>query len=117
MNEVLNNFSVNKKKMLELSNKGYMTATDLADYLVNKDVPFRNAYQVVGELVKHCLKRNILLKNLKIKEFKKFHPEFEEDIFEKINPTNVVKSRTSIGGTGFDQVEIELKYWKKKLLL
>jgi len=95
----------------------FSNATDLADYLVGKNVPFRSAYQVVGEIVKYCLKRKILFKNLKIDEFKKFHNEFEEDIFENIHPLNVVKSRISKGGTGFAQVEIEINYWQKKLLL
>ena len=95
----------------------FSNATDLADYLVGKNVPFRSAYQVVGEIVKYCLKRKILFKNLKIDEFKKFHNKFEEDIFENIHPLNVVKSRISKGGTGFAQVEIEINYWQKKLLL
>ena len=95
----------------------FSNATDLADYLVGKNVPFRSAYQVVGEIVKYCLKRKILFKNLRIDELKKFHNKFEEDIFENIHPSNVVKSRISKGGTGFVQVEIEIKNWQKKLLL
>ena len=95
----------------------FSNATDLADYLVGKNVPFRSAYQVVGEIVKYCLKRKILFKNLRIDELKKFHNKFEEDIFENIHPINVVKSRISKGGTGFVQVEIEIKNWQKKLLL
>ena len=95
----------------------FSNATDLADYLVGKDIPFRSAYQIVGEIVKYCLQKNILFKNLSIEEFKKFHHKFEEDIFNKLDPINVVKSRKSIGGTAFNQVESELKNWKKKLLL
>ncbi len=95
----------------------FSNATDLADYLVGKNVPFRSAYQVVGEIVKYCLKRKILFKNLKIDELKKFHNKFEVDIFENIHPINVVKSRISKGGTGFAQVEIEINNWQKKLLL
>ena len=94
----------------------FSNATDLADYLVGKDVPFRTAYQVVGEIVKYCLDRKMLFKNLKIDEFKKFHPEFDEDLFEDLEPFNVVKARTSEGGTGFVQVEQEVKNWQKKLL-
>ena len=94
----------------------FSNATDLADYLVGKDVPFRTAYQVVGEIVKYCLERKMLFKNLKIDEFKKFHPEFDEDLFEDLEPFNVVKARTSEGGTGFVQVEQEVKNWQKKLL-
>ena len=89
----------------------------MADYLVGKDVPFRTAYQVVGEIVKYCLERKMLLKNLKIDEFKKLHPAFAEDVFADLKPLNVVKSRNSEGGTGFVQVEKEVNNWKKKLLL
>ena len=95
----------------------FSSATDLADYLVGKNIPFRSAYQIVGDLVKYCLENNVLFRELKIEEFKKFHPEFEEDIFDNIKPINVVRSRGSIGGTGFDQVQKELNNWKKKLLL
>ena len=95
----------------------FSNATDLADYLVEKNVPFRTAYQVVGELVKYCSEKKILFKNLKIEDFKKFHPKFEEDVFVDLEPLNVVKSRTSEGGTGFTQVEKEVNNWQKKLLL
>jgi len=107
----------NIKNLSDAVENDFSNATDLADYLVGKKVPFRNAYQVVGEIVKYCLERKMLLKNLKIDEFKKFHPEFDEDVFADLEPLNVVKSRTSEGGTGFSQVEKELNYWQKKLLL
>ena len=107
----------NVENLAESVNNDFSNATDLADYLVTKNVPFRSAYQVVGEIVKYCLAKKILFKNLNIEEFKKFHHEFEEDLFEKLTPINVVKSRTSIGGTGFEQVKIEVKNWQKKLLL
>ena len=107
----------NVDNLSESVQNDFSNATDLADYLVGKSVPFRSAYQIVGQIVKDCLKRNILFGNLKIDELKKFHPEFEEDIFQKIKPINVVRSRTSLGGTGFSQVESELNRWKKKLLI
>ena len=59
----------------------------------------------------------MLFKDLKINEFKKFHSEFNEDVFVDLEPLNVVKSRTSEGGTGFAQVEKEVNNWQKKLLL
>ena len=86
-------------------------------YLVGKNVPFRTAYQVVGEIVKYCLERKMLFKNLKIEELKKFHSKFDEDVFVDLQPRNVVESRTSEGGTGFNQVEKEINNWQKKLLL
>ena len=63
----------------------------------------------MGEIVKYCSEKKILFKNLKIEDFKKFHPKFEEDVFVDLEPLNVVKSRTSEGGTGFDQVKSRVK--------
>lgn len=105
----------NVEKLMDTVHNDFSNATDLADYLVFKNVPFREAYQVVGDIVKYCLTKEILLKDLKLEEFQTFHKEFKEDIFEDLNPMNVVKSRNSVGGTGFDQVKIELNNWKKKL--
>ena len=107
----------NIKNLSDSVENDFSNATDMADYLVGKQVPFRTAYQVVGEIVKYCSERKILFKNLKIDEFKKFHPDFEEDVFLDLEPFNVVKSRTSEGGTGFTQVEKEINNWQKKLLL
>ena len=105
----------NVEKLMDSVHSDFSNATDLADYLVTKNVPFREAYQVVGDIVKYCLTKEILLKDLKLEEFQTFHHEFKEDIFENLNPMNVVKSRNSVGGTGFDQVKIEVNNWKKKL--
>ena len=107
----------NIKNLSDSVANDFSNATDLADYLVSKNVPFRTAYQVVGEIVKYCLERKVLFKNLKIDEFKKFHPEFDIDVFVDLEPFNVVKSRTSEGGTGFARVEKELNNWKKNLLI
>ncbi len=107
----------NVEKLMDSVQNDFSNATDLADYLVGKKVPFREAYQIVGDIVKYCLTKEILFKDLDLEEFQKFHSEFKEDIFEKLNPMNVVKSRNSLGGTGFDQVEVEVNKWKKKLLI
>tara|TARA_A100001035_G_scaffold272829_1_gene262597 strand:- start:431 stop:1810 length:1380 start_codon:yes stop_codon:yes gene_type:complete len=108
---------LNIDNLSESVENDFSNATDLADYLVAKNVPFRTAYQIVGKIVKYCLGQNKLLKNLSLNEFKEFHNGFDEDIFQKLTPINVVQSRNSVGGTGFDQVKIELNSWKKKLLL
>ena len=107
----------NIKNLSDSVENDFSNATDLADYLVGKQVPFRTAYQVVGEIVKYCLEKKILFKNLKIDEFKKFHPAFDDDLFVDIKPFNVVKARTSEGGTGFIQVEKEVNSWQKRLLV
>ena len=107
----------NVEKLMDSVHNDFSNATDLADYLVGKEVPFRKAYQVVGNIVKYCLTKNILFIDLSLEEFQNFHVEFKEDIFDNLNPMSVVNSRNSLGGTGFDQVKIQLKNWKKKLLI
>ena len=107
---------IEKENLLRSVEEDFSNSTDLADYLVSKNVPFREAYQTVGSIVKLCLSRKKLLKDLSLAEFQNFNEKFEEDIFEKITPRNVVDSRNSIGGTGFEQVSLQLSSWKSKLL-
>ena len=107
---------IEKENLLRSVEEDFSNSTDLADYLVSKNVPFREAYQTVGSIVKLCLSKKKLLKDLSLAEFQDFNEKFEEDIFEKLTPRNVVDSRNSIGGTGFEQVSLQLKMWKSKLL-
>ncbi len=93
----------------------FSNATDVADYLVFKGVPFREAYELVGRLVKHCLTQGILLKDLSLDKWNEFHPLFEEDIHKKITAVEVVRSRNSEGGTGFERVQEQLVKWRNKL--
>ena len=87
----------------------FSNATDVADYLATKGVPFREAYNLVGKVVKTCIAANKLLKDLTISEWKQLHPAFEADIYQAINPLQVVAARNSYGGTGFTQVREALK--------
>ncbi|HAX85865.1 MAG TPA: argininosuccinate lyase [Cyanobacteria bacterium UBA11370] len=82
----------------------FSNATDVADYLAAKGVPFREAYNLVGKVVKTCLASEKLLKDLTLSEWQDLHPAFEADIYEAIAPTQVVAARNSYGGTGFEQV-------------
>ncbi len=85
-------------------NEDFSNATDVADYLVTKQVPFREAYGLVGQVVKTCLLANKLLKDLTLAEWQAIHPAFEDDIYDAIKPRQVVAARNSYGGTGFNQV-------------
>jgi argininosuccinate lyase len=82
----------------------FANATDVADYLATKGVPFREAYNLVGKVVKTCLSQNKLLKDLSLSEWQILHPAFEADIYAAIAPKQVVAARNSYGGTGFDRV-------------
>ncbi|NEQ99020.1 MAG: argininosuccinate lyase [Cyanothece sp. SIO2G6] len=82
----------------------FSNATDVADYLAAKGVPFREAYNLVGKIVRTSLAVNKLLKDLTLEEWQNLHPAFEADIYEAIAPQKVVAARNSYGGTGFAQV-------------
>lgn len=82
----------------------FSNATDVADYLATKGVPFREAYNLVGKVVKTSLAAGKLLKDLTLKEWQEIHPAFENDIYDAIAPRQVVAARNSYGGTGFEQV-------------
>ena len=93
----------------------FSNATDVADYLVAREVPFREAYQLVGRLVKLCLEEGILLRDLPLNRWQQLHPGFDQDIYDAIAPRQVVAARLSEGGTGFAQVEKQLQRWRPVL--
>ena len=93
----------------------FSNATDVADYLVARDVPFREAYQLVGSVVKRCLQDGVLLLDLSLEQWKSFHPVFEADLFEALAPRQVVAARISEGGTGFSRVDEQLALWEQRL--
>jgi argininosuccinate lyase len=93
----------------------FSNATDVADYLVAKGIPFREAYQLVGGLVKTCLAEQVLLKDLPLERWQQLHPGFEADIYAAITPRQVVAARRSEGGTAFDQVERQLQRIRTRL--
>ncbi len=101
-------------RLASLVENDFSNATDVADYLVSKGVPFREAYQKVGGLVKDSLEKKVLLKDLTLDEWKNIDSNFEADIFDKLAPKQVVASRTSEGGTGFERVQEQLLLWRKR---
>ena len=93
----------------------FSNATDVADYLVAKGVPFREAYQLVGGLVKTALAEGVLLCDLPLQRWQQLHPAFEADISAAIAPRQVVAARRSEGGTGFAQVHHQLQQMRSRL--
>ncbi len=104
-----------KDNLSEKVSSDFSNATDVADYLVKKGIPFRQAYEIVGALVKLCIKRDILLRDLTLNEWKEISPAFSEDIFDRLIPQQVVASRTSLGGTSFERVAEQLENWTSRL--
>ena len=93
----------------------FSNATDVADYLVARGVPFREAYQLVGAVVRRCLEQHCLLRDLKLSEWKELHPAFEDDLHSVLAPEAVVAARTSEGGTGFVRVDEQLALWMTRI--
>ncbi len=105
----------NKENMYNAAGKGFINATDLADYMVKKGVPFRTAYKTVGQIVAHCIKTSNTLETLPIEEYKKFSPLFGQDLYDDIDLFTCAQKRTSEGGTSTKSVEKQLEYIKKYL--
>ena len=114
-NEILKNISPNKKKMYELADNGYITATDLADYLVkNHSMSFRKAYQKTAEIVNFAEKKKKKLKELKIEELKKIEPKLTNDVLKVFDLKNSVNSKKSYGGTSFENIKRMISKYRKK---
>ena len=114
--EILKNSSANKKRMLELANSGYITATDLADYLVkNHSMSFRKAYQKTAAVVNLAEKKKKKLNELSLEELKKIEPKLNDDVLKVFDLKNSIKSKKSYGGTSFDNIKkMIMKYKKQK---
>ncbi len=104
-----------RQRLAEAVAEDFSNATDVADYLAAKGVPFREAYNLVGKVVRTCLASGKLLKDLSLKEWQELHPAFEDDIAQAIAPTQVVAARNSYGGTGFEQVRRALQEARDRL--
>jgi len=116
LDEILKNLSPNKKRMLELANSGYITATDLADYLVkNHSMSFRKAYQKTAAVVNFAESKKKKLNELSLDEFKKIEPKLNNDVLKVFNLVDSVNSKKSYGGTSFDNIKkMIMKYKKQK---
>ncbi len=115
MAELLENLSFKTDRMAAATRKGCMTATDLADYLVLKNVPFREAHGIVGRAVAYCLDKGCELPDLSIAELGQFSEVIGKDVYEVLSVEGSVNSRISTGGTGIQRVEEALLAAEKQL--
>ena len=114
LNEILKNFSPNKQKMLELANTGYITATDLADYLVkNHEMSFRKAYQITTSVVNYAEKNKKKLHELNISELNKIEPKLTKEVLKIFDLKYSVNSKKSFGGTSFDNIKKMITKYKR----
>ncbi len=113
--EILKNISPNKKKMFELADSGFITATDLADYLVkNHSMSFRKAYEKTSLIVNYAEKKKKKLRELKIEELKKIEPKLTEEVLKVFDLKYSIKSKKSYGGTSFENIKRMIMKHKKE---
>lgn len=96
--------------MLAAAGKGFINATDLADYLVKKGKPFRTAYKTVGEIVAYCIDKGLILETVPMEKYKEFDESFYQDLYNEISLKTCVEKRISAGGTGEKSVEKQIEY-------
>ena len=99
-----------KDNMYKAAQKGFINATDLADYLVKKGLPFRSAYKIVGQIVAKCIDENIVLDNMELSEYQKISDLFDSDLYDEISLETCIKKRISAGSTGYESVEKQIDY-------
>ncbi len=104
-----------RKEVMEKAAGGFALATDLANYLVRKGMPFRQAHHVVGQIVGYLTQQNRELESITLDELKKFSPLFEEDALNILSPYYVADARKSYGGTAKERILEQIKYWEEKL--
>ena len=112
---MLKTMSVLPENTYKAAQKGFINATDLADYLAKKDMPFRSAYKIVGQIVAECIQKDCVLDTLPLQEYKKYTPLFEEDLYTEISLKTCVEKRNSAGGGSPTSVREQLIWLKKEL--
>ena len=115
MSELLSKVEINQEIALSGLNKGFSLATDIAEFLVMRGVPFREAHEIVGKFVGWCIENNLRPENLNLSEWKKFIPEADEELLKILSPFESVKRRNTYGGTGFEQVERQIEEAKGRI--
>ncbi|WP_058270835.1 argininosuccinate lyase [Olsenella massiliensis] len=108
-------WQVNADAMRAQASRGFTAATDVADYLARRGLPFRDAHEVVGELVLYCERRRKGLEDLTLKELRSFSPLFDDDVLEGLDPEGIARARTTYGGTGHEAVKTQLREAARQL--
>lgn len=115
MTGMIATMQVNQPKMLASTEKDFSNATELADYLAKKGIPFREAHEIVGKLVFSCIQKGIYLQDISLADYQEIVPSIEADLYNVLSSYTAVKNRHSLGGTGFDQVKWQIEQAKKAL--
>jgi len=113
--DMVPNIQVNKEAMYNAAKQGFATATDLADYLVNRGLPFRDAHEVVGNAVAYAIEQQKDLSECELQELQQFDERIEQDVFEVLTLEGSVKARNILGGTAPEQVKLQIKQCRQMI--
>ena len=111
---MISTMKVRAENMKKAAQRGFINATDLADYLTKKGVPFRTAYKISGSIVAYCIETGQVLETLPLSKYKEFSASFDEDVYDDIDLYNCVNKRTSVGGTSVQSIENQIEYVRRK---
>ncbi|KAK3582418.1 hypothetical protein CHS0354_023964 [Potamilus streckersoni] len=111
---MLANCVFNKEKLLEATKRGFCNATEIADYLAEKGIPFRKAHEICGKIVAYCVSKNVTLEELSMEKYQEFSEKFEKNIFSRLNPSSSIQLKKTKGSTSFKEVLNQINYWKRK---
>ena len=112
---MIETMKVKAENMKKAASEGFINATDLADYLVKKGLPFRSAYKISGSIVAYCIENKLILETLPLEKYKEYSDLFENDVYDDIDLSTCVNKRVSVGGTSVESVEMQIKYVKEKI--
>jgi argininosuccinate lyase len=112
---MIETLKANTANMKRAAQKGFINATDLADYLVKKGMPFRSAYKIAGSMVAKCIAEGTVLEELPLEVYKEYSELFEQDVYTDIDLYTCVEKRISVGGTSIGSVEAQINYVKEIL--
>ncbi len=113
---MISTMKVREENMKKAAQRGFINATDLADYLTKKGMPFRSAYKISGSIVAYCIANNEVLETLPLEKYKEYSDLFEQDLYDDIDLYTCVNKRNSVGGTSVRSIENQIEYVKKQLL-
>lgn len=109
MTEIIDGVEFNIERLLKTAGSGYSLATDLAEYLVKKGIPFRNAHEITGRIVRYCIENNMELEELTLDKYRDFSDKVEDDIYERLSLSASINGRISYGGTSPQETKRQIK--------
>ena len=114
MEPMLAGMKVHADRMLRAAGEGFINATDLADYLTRKGMPFRDSYKITGSIVQFCINNGLILENVPLEKYREYSTLIDKDVYEAIDLMTCVKSRISKGGTSPESVSQQIKYLRER---